>query len=154
MSVTNFGAVKNRLDGYVYSEYNARANQGFAIAPDLVQVVMTQAHLQGEAKTSAPTANGSAVVLVENAPARLVGLLADNAGSSDAWVQVFGVASPTLGTTDPIAEVRVPAGEAVAVLFPRPIPAASALTWDATTAAKGATRATAGTVKATVAYVK
>jgi hypothetical protein len=151
MSLEKLGAVKNLLDGFVYSEYNARANQGVAIAPELARDVMAQAHLNGTAKVAAPRSNGSAVVAVESGAAALAALIVDNSGGSDAWLQVFDTTSPTLGTTSPVVELRVDAGKSRAVILAEPI-AMAALAWDATTAAKGGTRATAGTVKVTLAY--
>jgi hypothetical protein len=168
MSVGNYGAVKNQLDGFVGvdlgdiqgSTLGARSNQGIAILPQLVGIVLTRPDFVNtlNAKISAPTVNTSSGVDVSaTAIGQLVAVAWDNSQSAtDAYIVVFGVvkASVTLGTTNPSLVIYAKANSQGALVLPAAYTLTNTgLSWDSTTNIyAGATRSTAATVKVMVVY--
>lgn len=157
MSLDFVGWVKNRVEGFVASEFNARATQGVALFPGLAFEVLSRADLVGTAAMTAPLANATTATGVETnaVGAKIVGAVVDNSGAGKAVVHFFD-AAPTLGTTEPVGAVVVPAGKSGVVLFPEPV-AADRLYWEATTTflpGGGYTRSAAGSVRVMLVYAK
>lgn len=168
MSVGNYGAVKNQLDGYVGldmgdlqgSTLGARSTQGVASLPQLVGMVLTRPDFANtlNAKISAPALNTTSGVDVSATAGNVVAVAWDNSqAATDAYIVFFGVvkASVTLGTTNPSLAIFALRNTQGCLVIPSGVFLTNTgISWDATTNIyAGATRSTVSTVKVMVVYV-
>jgi len=138
MSVGNYGAVMNQIQGFIASEFGSPSNQGLSLFPQLVAVVASRADLtESNLRVTAPRLfDGSADVDVESGAVKLIGVVVQSlaAQAEDAAVLLYETNTVTEGTTRYVAAVMVNAGgsvataEAQAVVFAEPVPMA-ALSW-------------------------
>ena len=104
---------------------------------------------------TAPANSTSAVtttVIIKASAGNLYGYSIYNPNASVAYVAFYGVTAPTLGTTQPLWIVPVPATSAVALTFPIPFAGASGISVAAVTSFNGSTAVGTG-VNIVPAYV-
>lgn len=173
MSVGNYGAAKNLLQGLVATEFIGSTlnpqggGQGVAMFPELIERIAAQSHFtEANLKVYGPALfDGTNDVTVTSSAAKLLGLIvaSTSAQAEDAAVLIYE-AAVTEGTTRYVAMVNVNAAasqataEAVALVFPQPVPCAQ-IRWSAVDNGadgdiEGTTLADANGVKVLIVYAQ
>lgn len=172
MAIGNLGATKNLIQGFIASEFQgtdaAPVPQGLSIFTEMVERVASRADLtESNLRVTAPVLfDGTNDVDVEAGAVKLIGVIAQSqtAQAEDAAVLFYETNTVTEGTTRYVAMINVNAAgtaatrEAIAVVFPEPIPMA-ALSWSvvdngADTDIEGTTLGDASGVKVMIVYAE
>ena len=171
MSVGNYGAVKNLLESWIGVDvdgvtgqgttFGARSNQGVAILPSLIHQVLARPDFANtlNAKLYPPTLNSTSTYLaIDTVATNLIAVVWDNsAAATDAYVSLFGTATPTLGTTAATISFYAKASTQGVFLMPQPTIALTntGLAWASlTTGTNGSTTSTTQLLTLAAVYTK